>query len=212
MTPVERARGHETRRLWALAGGLGLMVGFLLLGLEAREGHMFAWDRAVWRFLHGHELHAQGSVFDRVANSMLDSGGTAAMVILGIALVAILLRSGRTQDALFVVTAGTATLALTPLLKEPFERAELKYSFPSGHSAASSALVAAAVIVAWPTRLRWVALVFGTLFAATLGTVLVYENWHLPSDVLGGWCVGVGCAVVARGVTAALARGRRRLS
>jgi len=29
-----------------------------------------------------------------------------------------------------------------------------------------------------------------------LGAALVYEDWHLPSDVVGGWCLAVGGAAV----------------
>ena len=133
------------------------------------------------------------------------------MLVLGLVIVAILLRYRRPRDALFLITTGVAILTVTPVLKQQFERADLKYSFPSGHSAASAALVTAAVMSAWPTRLRWPTLVFGALFSVTLGTVLVYEDWHLPSDVLGGWCLGIACAGTTRAALATFVR-RRRLA
>jgi undecaprenyl-diphosphatase len=183
-----------------------LIGAFLLLGQEARQGHVLGWDRTIWSFLHGHEEAAQGSLLDRAANAIVESGGKVATLILGLVLIAILLLCRRMWDALFVIATGVAVLAVTPLLKEQFERAHLKYSFPSGHSAATAALVAAAVMTAWPTRFRWPTLVFGALFSATLGTVLVYEDWHLPSDILGGWCLGIACAATTRAALTTLVR------
>lgn len=111
---------------------------------------------------------------------------------------AVLVITRRLRDALFVVATGVAILTLTPLAKDVFERAYLSYSFPSGNSARSAAMVAAAIFIAWPTRLRWPTLFVGIVLTATVGVALVYENWHLPSDVLGGWCLGIGCATALR--------------
>jgi membrane-associated phospholipid phosphatase len=197
-------------RRWAFLAGIGLAAAaFAVLGHQAREGHVLGWDRAIWSFLYGHEKTSPGSVPDRAANAIVESGGTAATVVLGLVLVAILVVRRRIRDALFVIATGVAVLTLTPLIKEPFERADLKYSYPSGHAAASAALVAAAVIVAWPTRLRWPTLVVGGLFAVILGLALVYEDWHLPSDILGGWCLAFLCAGGIRAALGAPDRGRR---
>jgi undecaprenyl-diphosphatase len=188
---------------------VGLLVPFLLLGLEARQNNVLGWDTTILSFLHGHEEGAHGSLLDRVANRIVEGGGNTATILLGLVLLAILLTYRRTRDALFLVVAGATILTLTPLLKEQFERADLKYSFPSGHAARSATLVAVAIMIAWPTRLRWPALVLGVLFTVTLGVALVYEDWHLPSDVVGGWCLGIVCVGATRIVLATLTRRRR---
>jgi undecaprenyl-diphosphatase len=198
VTVFQEPRRASRGRLGLALTGLAFVAGFLILGLAARDGRIPGWDRDVLSYLHGREKAAQGSVFDRVANLAVQGGATTATALLGLLLVFSLLRSRRTRDAWVVVATVGATLALTPLLKEPFERAHLKYSFPSGHSAASAALVTAAVLIAWPTRFRWPAVGFGALFTVAFGTLLVYEDWHLPSDVIGGWCLGIACALVAR--------------
>jgi undecaprenyl-diphosphatase len=188
-----------------------LLAPLLFLGFGARHGHVFGWDTAIWKFLHGHEEAAHGSILDRGANAVVETGGNTATLLLGLLILTILLGSRRTRDALFVLTTGAAILTLTPLLKEQFERTELKYSFPSGHAARSAALVAAAIMIAWPTRFRWPTLVLGVLFTATLGTALVYEDWHLPSDVVGGWCLGIACAGATRIGLTTVARRRSPL-
>jgi membrane-associated phospholipid phosphatase len=194
----EEPRRTGRRRLGPALVGLALTAGFLILGLDARDGRVPGWDRSVWSFLHGHEEAAEGTPFDHAVNLVLQTDAITAGVVLALALVLILLRTRRVRDAWIVVTTVVATIALTPLLKEPFERANLKYSFPSGHAAASAALVSAIVLVAWPTRFRWAAVAVGALLTAAFGTLLVYENWHLPSDVLGGWCLGIVCALATR--------------
>jgi undecaprenyl-diphosphatase len=125
-----------------------------------------------------------------------------------LALVAALV-TPRRREALFFALAIAVVAAVTSPLKETFERANVKYAFPSGHAALSAAIAAAAVVLTWQTRSRWPTLVLGTCLTAALGTALVYEDWHLPSDVLGGWCLALTCvgllyagfAAVARGVT-----------
>jgi membrane-associated phospholipid phosphatase len=177
---------------------LGLLVPFVLLGENARRGHVSGWDTTIWRFLHGHEQAARGSIVDRAANVVVDIGGDALALLLGLVILAILLGRRRTRDALFLVATSSAILIVTPLLKDVFAQTGLKYSFPSGHAARSATLAATVILIAWPTRYRWPTFVVGTLFTATTGVALVYEDWHLPSDVLGGWCLGIACAGITR--------------
>jgi membrane-associated phospholipid phosphatase len=189
-----------------VAAALGVV--FLALGSAARDGRVFGWDAAVLRVFHRHEEAAHGSFHDRLANLTVELGGNLATLLLGLLILAVVLSLGRLRDALFLVLTGLVILTVTPLLKEHFERAVLKYSFPSGHAARSSAIVTAAILIAWPTRLRWPTLAVGVLFTAALGLALVYEDWHLPSDVLGGWCLGVACATLTWLATSAGRRGR----
>jgi membrane-associated phospholipid phosphatase len=178
--------------------GFGLLLAFFVLGEEARRGRIFGWDRTVWAFLYAREKAAEGTTFDHVVNLVVEVGGNTATLIIVLGSLALLLARRKVRDALFVVATGAAVLTLTPLLKEYFERAELKYSFPSGNAARSAAIVTAAVLIAWPTRFRWPMLLVGVALTATLGVALVYEDWHLPSDVVGGWCLGILCAAVLR--------------
>jgi undecaprenyl-diphosphatase len=65
-------------------------------------------------------------------------------------------------------------------------------SFPSRHSACAAAMTT----VALSTTPK-----FGLLMAlGTLGLALsrVYAGLHYPSDVIGGWIIGVGVGIIAR--------------
>lgn len=211
--PLSRASGifdgsrstRFERELFGATSVVTLAV-LLLLGREARAGRIPGWDFRVWRSLHGDEVRERGSDLDRVANALLSNGGRAAIVILGLVALALLLRARRFRDAAFLVLTSGAVAGLTPLLKELFERPATKYAFPSGHAADSAAIVAAVVVTAWSTRWRWPTLAGGLGLTAALGLALVYENWHLPSDVIGGWCLAVACGSVARVVVTATSR------
>jgi membrane-associated phospholipid phosphatase len=183
---------------------VGLLVPLVFLGEAARHDDLFHWDTQTWLFLHRHEEAAHGSALDHAANFIVETGGNLATVVLWLSILGVLIALRRGRESLFFVVTGVLILTATPVLKEQFERSELNYSFPSGHAARSAALVTAAIVIAWPTRLRWPTLVLGVPFAVTLGVALVYEDWHLPSDVIGGWCLGVLCAEAAWLVTRGL--------
>jgi membrane-associated phospholipid phosphatase len=185
---------------------VGLLVPLVFLGEAARHDDLFHWDTQTWLFLHRHEEAAHGSALDHAANFIVETGGNLATVVLWLSILGVLIALRRGRESLFFVVTGVLILTATPVLKEQFERSELNYSFPSGHAARSAALVTAAIVIAWPTRLRWPTLVLGVPFAVTLGVALVYEDWHLPSDVIGGWCLGVLCAEAAWLVTRGLHR------
>ena len=188
----------DVRRLVSVVAVLALLVVFSFLGLAARGGQVFAWDTNVLHFLHGREEAAEGSLADRAAANIVEVGGNTATFFVALTSLVVLLIKRRARDAYFVIATSVAILTLTPLFKDYFERSDLKYSFPSGNSGRSAAVIAAAVFIAWPTRFRWPALVIGSALTATVGVALVYENWHLPSDVVGGWCLGIACATVLR--------------
>jgi membrane-associated phospholipid phosphatase len=175
---------------------VGLVVPFLLLGQAARDGRRYHWDTAASSYLQHHERAAQDSAADLVPDAIVETGAEATLVV-GLGLLAVLIVLRRVRQSIFLVTTGVAILIATPLLKEQFEDPSSDYSFPSGHTARATAVAAAAILIAWSSRFRWPALVLGVFGSATLGLALVYEDWHLLSDVLGGWYLGAACAGVA---------------
>jgi membrane-associated phospholipid phosphatase len=83
-------------------------------------------------------------------------------------------------------------------------------SWPSGHATAAMALALCAVLVA-PRRLRPTVAALGAMFVAGVGLSLLILAWHLPSDVLGGYLVGMlWVALAVAGLRAADARSESR--
>jgi membrane-associated phospholipid phosphatase len=191
-----------------VALSVGLVVAFLLLGQAAQRGRPYGWDTSASGFLQRHEKATQDSAADRIPDLIVDWGGAATFAA-GFLVLAIVVVLRRTRQLLFLLAAGAAVLILTPLLKEQFEGPSPDYSYPSGHASRSAAVAAAAILIAWSTRLRWPTLVLGVVGTGALGLALVYENWHPLSDVLGGWCLGFACAGAAWLAVAAWQRRER---
>lgn len=75
-------------------------------------------------------------------------------------------------------------------------------SFPSGHATAAMSLALAAVLVV-PSRWRPLTAVIGGTFAVAVSLALVTQEWHFPSDVIGGsLVVGLVTTLVLAGLAA----------
>jgi membrane-associated phospholipid phosphatase len=135
---------------------------------------------------------------DQVGNFLLHLLEPELFAFWGLALVAFALARSRPRTAV----AAVAMMALAPLTSETLKPLlahphvvlyHVKIgaaSWPSGHSTAALALVLSAVLVA-PARLRPLVAVFGAAFAAAVGCFLLILEWHMPSDVLGGFLVAM---------------------
>jgi undecaprenyl-diphosphatase len=158
---------------------------FVALGLEVRYERVPGWDSAVVRFLQ--DLPVQFS--DEVLHTE-----RRASVLLAVLVIVLLLRR-RVRPAIFCAASAGGALALDLLLKPAFPRrlatGELELSYPSGHALVSLATATAIVLLLWRTRWRGPAAVVATAAVLVTGLALVDSDWHQPSDVIGGWLLGI---------------------
>lgn len=68
---------------------------------------------------------------------------------------------------------------------------EATYSFPSGHAMGSMTLAAVLVLLAWPSRARWLVMALMLVFVPMVGVSRVYLGVHYPSDILAGWAAAL---------------------
>jgi undecaprenyl-diphosphatase len=181
--------------LLALAayGGLLALVVADWSALESADGALSGWFRE--------SGHARPEVVD-VVRVVTDVMGTLSFLAVGLAATVLLAASGRRRAAGFCA----AVTAVVPILwsvqhtvlhnPRPLDGFVVITSngFPSGHTSHATAAAVAAVLLLWP-RLRRAGRVAVTTtaaaFAIAIGLTRAALLAHWPSDVLGGWLLGV---------------------
>jgi membrane-associated phospholipid phosphatase len=193
--PSDRERS-STMFVFAVAVVLPLTVLLTIAGLVKTHSNM-QWDVYLLRLAARHHrprLTAAMKTFTTFGSFLVVSLLTSAAVV-----VLLLVRAWR--QALFVAVAVSSAVLLNLWLKVLFHRrppnvvhpllAPDKYSFPSGHTMSATALATALIIIAWPTRWRWVVTPLALAYAFLVGVSRVYLGMHFPSDVLGGWALSL---------------------
>jgi undecaprenyl-diphosphatase len=133
------------------------------------------------------------------AASFVGKPGVILLFALGLAVFFLTRRQG--SDAFLVALAVGGAEGLNPLLKLLFARhrpgfADLvTYSFPSGHATGSMAFFGLLVYLALradgPFWRRALAFAGALLAVLWIGASRVYLGEHYPTDVVGGWAVGL---------------------
>jgi undecaprenyl-diphosphatase len=188
----------------ASRSGQQLLAGLILLivigfGLGEISWHVTnTADLGAVRDLAGERTAALTSV----AHILSALGRSVVIAPLAVVTAALLARSGRPIDAIFLVGSVVGALILFSVDKALVERprpplhhleAASNWSFPSGHATTSTAfyLALALVLTSEHRRARLVALTGAVLLVAAIAFSRVYLAVHYPADVAGGMLLGV---------------------
>jgi undecaprenyl-diphosphatase len=212
----ERLEAGTVILVLLVAGALWAFVG---IAGEVREGETAAFDR--WLLLALRDpadpANPLGPLWLReVGRDLTALGGVAVLTLLTVA-VAAWLALRRLWGATWLLLASVGGgIVVSTLLKLAFERARpdlvphgshvSSASFPSGHSmmAAVVYLTLGVLLARVEPRRRTKAYVLSVAVILTLlvGVSRVYLGVHWPTDVLAGWSIGAGwallCWLVAR--------------
>lgn len=137
-------------------------------------------------------------------------GGTAVLSCISLAVVGYLVLTRKSHVAAIVTLAVGGGIALSHLLKWGFDRSRpdlvphitqvYTQSFPSGHAMLSAVVYLTLGVLLMRTRAEMkikIYLLSLAIFATVLvGVSRVYLGVHWPSDVLAGWTVGAGWALI----------------
>lgn len=202
------------RVLWAyFAALLALLYGFASIATEVLDDERILFDRSLLALFERH----RSATPDVVADVLNIMGGLYVLLPLVLLLTLILWRHHR-RSGLFLALAGGGAMVLNGLAKLAFERARPDrfealvaapgYSFPSGHTMASTAVALALFFIVRFHRPRWqgLALLLALLFAGAVGASRSYLQVHYPSDVTAGWLLSAAWVL---GVNSWYARARR---
>lgn len=222
-TPSPTAEWLELRIVLALLLPAGAVWGFVELADAVLEGETAAIDRALLLALRSATDPAEPLGPPWMAEAARDItalGGVAVLTLLTL-LVAAFLALRRLWHAVWLLLAAVGSgVLVSTVLKVAFERPRpdlvphASYvstaSFPSGHSMMSAVvyltLGALLARVEPDRRVKVFVLTAAVLLALLVGVSRVYLGVHWPTDVLAGWTVGGGWAVLFWLVARALQR------
>jgi undecaprenyl-diphosphatase len=200
-TGTSLLRRHGGRLLLLFAGLLLPLWGFAELADEVREAEGFAFDLPI--LLAANHIARAG--FDKLFLAFSAIGYEYGVVPVDIALVLVLGLRRHYRESVFAAFATGGSALLNLVAKQAFARdrpslwesiaPEHNYSFPSGHAMGSMTLAAVLVLLAWPTRWRWLVLAAMAVFVPMVGLSRVYLGVHYPSDILAGWAAALAWAV-----------------
>jgi membrane-associated phospholipid phosphatase len=201
--PRARSRAAGGRSGAGAALGVAVVCALALLLLWGIAEHVYAVEIRDTALLRDF-TRLDGPHVGPVCEVLLNLLNPVQFMVWGVALVLIALRRERPR----VAAAVLALMSLAPLSSELLKRVLAHphvtvgwthigpVSFPSGHATAATALALSAVLVA-PARLRALVATCGAGFMLVIGVALLIREWHLPSDVLGGYLMGALWAALA---------------
>ena len=193
----QRARAFVSRHRWSLSLVAVSTFCFVRLAGEMREGDMDALDRMAEQVVD--RWRGGVDVPMLALTTFGDVGGMSALA-LAITLTLVFLRKRR--EAVYFVLSSAGALLMNLLLKAAFHRARpdpelvyripqpVSFSFPSGHSMGSAAVLSSAVVLLFvlkiPPAIRVVAATIAIVVWAGVALSRVYFGAHFPSDVVDG--------------------------
>jgi undecaprenyl-diphosphatase len=210
MTRLER---HEITWLLVGLGSCVLLLVFLKLASEVTAGDTLAMDTKIVRALRKADDPSKpiGPLWMAgVLEDLTALGGPTVIWLVIVSLTGYLLLQTKYHTALFVfVTAASGDL-INHAIKGVFSRARptvvphlreaFSTSFPSGHAMESAivylTLAAMLMRIVQGRVTKAYCLGLAVLITFLVGVSRVYLGVHYPTDVLGGWIIGMAWASV----------------
>jgi len=202
--------------------GCLLVLGLLGAGVRTDFGPQLRLDGVVSEALYAGDSRA--TALNDLLAVLTAPGLSWFRLLVFLPVLVILVRRRAWWTAAWVLTAIALIGPLNTLLKHYFGRVRPDFaeggarldslSYPSGHSSGIATLVTVALVLAWPflaARARHWALAAGVLLVVLVGLTRMWLGVHFLSDVVGGWVLGVGWALLTALLFGAFAEGRASL-
>ena len=207
---------RERDELRLLLGAFGLVAAALILMAlvgNVLEGDTQHFDERLLVSLRKPEAPAEpiGPRWLKLAAMDITAlGGPAVLGLTVAAVVGYLLLYGLYRNAAFVLVASVGGWLLNNFLKLYFARPRptivphlrevSSLSFPSGHALTSAVvfLTLGTLLMRVATRplVKWYCISIAMTATALIGSSRVYLGVHYPTDVIGGWLIGLSWALI----------------
>lgn len=192
---------------------VGVTVALLVLVGNVLEGDTQHFDEQILRSLRKDDNPAQpiGPAWLKIIADDITALGSPTVLGLAVfAVVGFLALAGLYKNALFMLVASLGGWFLNDLLKSMFARPRpsivphlrevWSLSFPSGHALTSAVVYLTLGVllmrVAERPIVKWYCITLAMSATALVGLSRIYLGVHYPTDVLGGWLIGLSWALV----------------
>jgi undecaprenyl-diphosphatase len=205
----------ERDDVWLVVAGLivaSLVLAFGVLAEEVLEGDTTGFDRAIMSALRSTSNPANPigpPWLQEAARDVTSLGSVVLLAFFLVAVVGYLLLTHKRALAVLLAVSVIGGELLSTILKNSFDRPRpdiphvtqvFTASFPSGHamlSAISFLTVGALLAGATPEpRVKAYLMGLAVFLTVSVGVSRVYLAVHYPTDVLAGWCIGSGWAIL----------------
>ncbi len=207
MFPLAWPRPTSRPMTWAIIAVLAVALAVLTGAVAAGWAPLVAADAHVVLAAGTAMAARPGAVALSIA--VTDVGSPIAVDVFTAVAVVVLLLRHRVRDAAYLLLVRVAALAVETGLKNALARPRpdvhplttaAGFSFPSGHTAGTTALCASLLVVLFPVlhrRGRAVAVVATVALSLAVAASRVLLGVHFPSDVIGGLLAGSLVALTA---------------
>lgn len=191
---------------------LAFGTAFALLAAEMREGETSDFDNTLLSWFRNSQSPTGLIGPPWVAETARDITSLGSFAILSIIIVLVLLYLLLVQRRFGAVHVGLAVISgtiLSNILKVGFNRPRPVFenapevftaSFPSGHATMSAVVfltLGAMLALHEPQRsLKVLYLATSLVLTLAVGLTRIYLGVHYPTDVVAGWCLGTGWAIL----------------
>lgn len=207
---------YFTKRPWVLAAIIICFASFSFFGEVAEdvlEGDTHALDEKILLMFRdaGDTKSPIGPPWlEEMMRDFTGLGGIGVLTLVSLLSFIYLLTIHRHAHALFLLTAVWSATILSNVMKAGFDRprpdlvphGSITYlaSFPSGHSFLSAVVYLTLGVILAEVEKNYAMKIFLISIACGISVLVgisrVYLGVHWPSDVLAGWLVGIGWALL----------------